>query len=207
MADLAAEARRLTHLVVTCDLPRQEAAQLVERLREINELVSSHVPEEPQPLVWAPRNEQVLQSSRSMTDAMPFDVVVGIYNPIAPPVTVEIRPPKAYATARFGPAHGGAPGWVHGAVIAGVFDIVLTAANQLEDAAGPTARLEIRYRRPTLIDQEAHFEAWIERRHRNRVLSKGLLIQEGEVKVEAEGEFVTLDRNRLRPPWETRSGD
>ncbi len=201
MAELAEEIRRLTHLAVTCSLEGDEAVDLAARLREINGRLEAQVPDEPRPRIWPPKGERVLDS-RSMADAMPYDVVIGTYNPLAPPLTVEIRPPKAYATANFRPAHEGAPGWVHGAVIAGAFDIVLTAANHLEDAAGPTTRLEIRYRRPTLIDQEASFEAWIDRRHRNRVVSKGVLLQHGVVKVEAEGEFVILDRNRVRAPWE-----
>lgn len=35
---------------------------------------------------------------------------------------------------------------------------MLTAANHLEAAAGPTTRLELCYLRPTLLDQESHLE-------------------------------------------------
>lgn len=132
-----------------------------------------------------------------MVDAMPYDVMVGRYNPLAPPLVVEIAPPKAYAKATFTVAYEGAPGWVHGAVIAGAFDMVLTAANHLDAAAGPTTRLDIRYLRPTLLDEEACFEAWIDHRQGRRVVSKGILVQQGTVRVEAEGEFAAVDPRRI----------
>lgn len=200
MAALTDQVRRLIHLSVSCDLTKREAETIAAQLKAINERLEDRVPHSAHPRIW-PRQDDSVPVAQAMIDAMPYDVVVGVYNPLAPPLSVDIRPPKAYANARFGPAHEGAPGWVHGAVIAGAFDIVLTAANHLEAAAGPTTRLQIRYLRPTLIDQDAHFEAWIERRHRNRVVSKGQLIQDGSVKVEAEGEFVVLDRHRITAPW------
>lgn len=201
LAALAGEARRLGHLLVTCDLPADEAAELTAALRTVNERLGAFVPEGPHPRIWQSEGK-VAGGTASMMEAMPYDVVVGPYNPLSPPLTIDIRPPRAYATARFGPAHEGAPGWVHGAVIAGAFDIVLTAANHLENAAGPTTRLDIRYRRPTLLDEEAQFEAWVERRSGKRVVSRGQLLQDGVVKVEAEGEFVALDRTRVgvQPP-------
>ena len=126
-----------------------------------------------------------------MHDAMPFDLVIGHFNPLAPPVHIAMEPPKATGRARFSRASG-APGWVHGAAIAAAFDIVLTAANRLEDMAGPTVRLSLTYRRPTLLDRDSHFEAWIAEIRGRRVVSKGLLVQDGLVKVEAEGEFARL---------------
>lgn len=218
LADLADQVRRLIGLTVTCDAPRAELSDLAGQLRQLNDRLAGQVPAQARPRFWAPEADESAQSApaprprgesqagdgipdqwdpRTMIDSMPYDVVVGRYNPLAPPLTIEIRPPKAYATARFTTAYEGAPGWVHGAVIAGAFDIVLTAANHLEAASGPTTRLEIRYLRPTLLAEEADFEAWIEHRRGNRVVSKGRLLQQGKVKVEAEGEFVTLDRQRL----------
>ena len=82
---------------------------------------------------------------------------------------------------------------MHGAVLAGAFDIMLTAANVIADGAGPTVNLSIRYRKPTLIGQPAVFEAWVTDRTDRRTHSRGRLHPERVVTVEADGEFVNMD--------------
>ena len=61
---------------------------------------------------------------------MPYDVVVGPFNPLALPVVLDFEPPKALGRAAFDVAYEGAPGCVHGAVLAATFDIVLTAGQR-----------------------------------------------------------------------------
>jgi hypothetical protein len=133
----------------------------------------------------------------TMSAAMPFDMIVGTCNPVAPPITVEFQPPKAIGRVVFNPSYEGAPGCVHGAALAGAFDIMLTAANFMANAAGPTAELTIRYRKPTLISRPAVFETWVTGRKGRRIHSEGRLVQEGVVTVEAVGEFVDMERSRI----------
>jgi acyl-CoA thioesterase FadM len=83
-------------------------------------------------------------------------------------------------------------------VLAGAFDIMLTAANVIANGAGPTVNLAIRYLKPTLIDQPLVFEAWVTERTARRTHSQGRLIQGGVVTVEATGEFVNMARSRIR---------
>jgi acyl-CoA thioesterase FadM len=128
---------------------------------------------------------------------MPFDMVIGSCNPVALPLTVEFDPPRAVGHAVFTAPYEGAPGCVHGAVLAGAFDIMLTAANVIANGAGPTVNLSIRYLKPTLITQPARFEAWVTELDDRRTHSRGQLIQAGVVTVEAEGEFVNMDRSRV----------
>jgi acyl-coenzyme A thioesterase PaaI-like protein len=128
---------------------------------------------------------------------MPFDVVVGRSNPVAPPVTVAFEGERAIGHVVFTAPYEGAPGCVHGAVIAGTFDIMLTAANVLADAAGPTTELTIRYLRPTLVGIPSRFEAWVTAAGGRRTSSRGQLMQEGKVTVEAEGVFAPLSRARI----------
>ena len=73
----------------------------------------------------------------TLAAAMPFDVVIGTCNPVALPLAVGFDPPRALGRAVFTPAYEGAPGCVHGAVLAGAFDIVLTAANSSLTGPGP----------------------------------------------------------------------
>ena len=91
----------------------------------------------------------------------------------------------------------GAPGCVHGAILASAFDIILTAANAIEGATGPTVRLALRYVRPTLTNVEAVFEGWVTEVTDRRILSKGRIVQDGIVTVEADGEFAIFNRDRV----------
>jgi acyl-coenzyme A thioesterase PaaI-like protein len=86
---------------------------------------------------------------------------------------------------------------VHGAALAAAFDMILTAANVMSDAAGPTVELTIRYRRPTLIGVESLFEAQVTGTTDRRTHSRGVLLQGGKVTVEAVGEFVNIDRDKI----------
>jgi acyl-coenzyme A thioesterase PaaI-like protein len=128
---------------------------------------------------------------------MPYDVVVGGFNPLALPVVLDFEPPKALGRAAFDVAYEGAPGCVHGAVLAATFDIILTAANALEGTVGPTVRLALRFLRPTLTNEEAVFEGWVTEVTEGRVFSKGRIVQGGIVTVEADGEFAIFGRDRV----------
>jgi acyl-coenzyme A thioesterase PaaI-like protein len=124
-------------------------------------------------------------------------MVIGSCNPVALPITIEFEPPKAIGSAVFTAPYEGAPGCVHGAVLAGAFDIMLTAANVIANGAGPTVELSIRYLKPTLIAQPARFEAWVTALDSRRTHSEGRLVQGGVVTVEARGEFVNMERSRI----------
>ena len=142
----------------------------------------------------------------NLTAAMPFDMVVGSCNPVAPPIELWFDPPKAFGKVVFAPQYEGAPGCVHGAAIAAAFDIILTAANVVADAAGPTVELSIRYLKPTIVGVETEFESEVTEVTDRRTYSVGRLIHGGVVKVEATGEFVNLSRERINAMHRERAG-
>ena len=83
---------------------------------------------------------------------------------------------------------------------------MLTAANAIEGATGPTVRLALRYLRPTLTGVEAVFEGWVTGVTDRRVFSKGRIVQDGIVTVEAEGEFAIFNnRERVNRMASSRS--
>lgn len=195
---LADAVRRLMELTVTSAAPPAVLAETARRAEALAAELASHVPADGTVPVarYADRSVAPAEAA-SLAAAMPFDVVIGSCNPLAPPVDVAFEPPKAIGRATFTARYEGAPGCVHGAVIAGAFDIMLTAANVMAGAAGPTVTLSLTYRRPTLIDQPVRFEAWVTGRTDRRTRSRGRLLQGDVVTVEAEGEFATLDRARI----------
>ncbi len=121
-----------------------------------------------------------------------------------PPVVLDFDPPKALGRAVFDVTYEGAPGCVHGAVLAATFDIILTAANAIEGATGPTVRLALRYLRPTLTDEEAVFEGWVTEVTERRIFSKGRIVQ-GRDRHRRGGRRVRhLQHGTASSAWPTR---
>jgi acyl-coenzyme A thioesterase PaaI-like protein len=196
--ELADAVRRLIDLTVTSTAPidvlgdvARRATALADEL-ERRQLADGSADHRAVDHTVLPDGGDILAAS------MPFDVVIGPCNPLAPPITIEFDPPKAVGRVVFSDAYEGAPGLVHGAVLAGAFDIILTAANVIADGAGPTVSLSIRYLKPTRTGVESVFEGWVTRLDERRTHSEGRLLQGGEVTVEAIGEFVNMDRARVR---------
>lgn len=196
MLQLADTVRQLVDLTVTNAAPPEVLDAVVRELRAVTDTLAAHVPAQALPRFIDPAD--VGASDASMDDSMPYDPVVGRYNPLALPVAITFEPPLAIGTGCFTTPYEGGPGWVHGAAIAATFDIVLTAANHLAGAAGPTVWLTVRFRRPTLVGVDARFEAEVVARDARRVTSRGRLVQDGMVCVEAEGEFAVIEARRLR---------
>jgi acyl-coenzyme A thioesterase PaaI-like protein len=127
----------------------------------------------------------------------PYDCVIGRWNPLAAPIQMEWRAPLAVGEVTFGTPYEGPPGCVHGAVIAAAFDQVLNVANLMSGAAGPTARLQMRYRRPTPLRRPLRFEGWVTQREERKVHSAGRLLVDDVVTVEAEGLYIVVDSERV----------
>jgi len=195
--ELAAAVRRLMELTVTSAPPPGLLTDVAARVEALSDRLEFAVPDDSEPVPRFTGYDVSVDERSSLVDSMPFDMVAGPCNPLAPPLEVWFDPPVARGRAVFSPTYEGAPGWVHGAALAAVFDIVLTAANVLADAAGPTVWLTIRYRRPTLIGVESLFESEVTTVTEKRTHSRGVLRQDGKVTVEAEGEFVNIDRDKI----------
>jgi acyl-coenzyme A thioesterase PaaI-like protein len=190
---------------VTTTVPAAVVGEVASDLQSLADRLEAGLPAVPFPR-FIGRDPTVAAEGRQIEAAMPFDVVIGEFNPLALPVRLEIDPPRALGHAVFTTPYEGAPGCVHGASIAGAFDIVLTAANMIAGAAGPTVRLALRFRRPTLLATESLFEAWVDKRTEKRIHTSGRLVQNGQVTVEAEGEFATLDMEQIASLHRRRAG-
>lgn len=99
----------------------------------------------------------------------------GRLNAAAPPMTLEVAErggvPAIVGSVRLTRLREGPPGHVHGGVIAGLFDEVMGAAQRLGGGeGGMTGRLSIRYRRPTPLDADIEFRAWIHQERPRRMI-------------------------------------
>ncbi|MFD0905396.1 PaaI family thioesterase [Actinomadura sediminis] len=194
-AELADAVRRLIALCTSTTAPADVTRAAARELNAVADRLERHVPDPPHPMTMllAPAITSD-DESPDLAARMPYDVVVGRHSPLAPPLSVTFEPPKALLRGTFTRPYQGPPGCVHGAVLAASFDLVCAAANVIAGLPGPTARLEIRYRRPTLLDVPCLFEGEVESHEGRRVRTVGRLIQQDRVTVEATGDFVLLDR-------------
>ncbi len=195
MDELVRAVRRLIAATVLNRAPAGDVAAAAAQLNQVAERLEGHVPDPP-PGVTHLAGPGLTSGGAAMGAGMAFDVVVGPYSPLALPVDITLEPPLAVGRACFTLPYEGPPGCVHGGVIAATFDIVLTGANVIAGAAGPTVSLTTTYRRPTLLHEEARFEAWVDRTEERRVFTRGRVVQRGTVTAEAEGVFAVIDRNR-----------
>lgn len=112
-----------------------------------------------------------------------------VFTPEPPGVTAEFRPR---------PEHCGAPGLVHGGVLATALDETMAALGYVLDGAHcVTATLELKYRVPVPLDaRPLRIEAWRdtrESRRRQRVHGR-LSLPDGVAAVSASGIFVQVTR-------------
>jgi acyl-coenzyme A thioesterase PaaI-like protein len=190
-SELVQAIRDLVDAAVTSLAPPEALQRAATRVREAVAELRPHVPDGP-----AVRIPQ-LDSVTGPADVMPFDPVIGALSPLAPPLQVAIEDGRAMASVTFTSPYGGPPGCVHGGIIAACFDQVLNVANMLAGVAGPTASLEIRYRKPTPLGVPLRFETEVPVVEGRQVRTVGVLRDGDTVLAEATGVFVTLPVDRV----------
>jgi acyl-coenzyme A thioesterase PaaI-like protein len=197
LSRLAASVRALIDVTVTIDAAPAVLADAAARVDQLTATLRPFVPSPPPP--------RYAGAAGAPGDFFPYDYVMGKWNPLAVPLHVEWQDPLAIAAARFGTPYEGPPGCVHGAAIAAAFDQVLNVANLMSGTAGPTARLEMRYRQPTPLHRALRFEGWVTQREERKIHTAGRLLVDDAVTVEAEGLYIVVDAERVmrmldRPP-------
>ena len=139
----------------------------------------------------------------------PYDnsPLMGLSNPLAPPMHVDMQTDRVVGTVTFGSAYEGPPGHVHGGFIAAMFDDLLGLAQSLSGTHGMTGRLTIHYRSPTPLHTELRMDGWLERADGRKIVCRGTLHAGDVLCAEAEGLFITIDFSRLVQMLEAREAE
>jgi acyl-coenzyme A thioesterase PaaI-like protein len=153
--DAAGEARRLVHALVAADADDTTFARVEVLLAEANAILHA-VPHLPRP-VFDPSHIGRMRDAPEGLEPMADRAVAGNANPTSVDLRSRIVPGGAEAEVVFGPAFEGAPGRVHGGIVAAVFDDLLGAAMAGTQAIGFTGRLTVHYRAPVPIGTEIRF--------------------------------------------------
>jgi acyl-coenzyme A thioesterase PaaI-like protein len=135
------------------------------------------------------------------------NAVVGLRNPIAPPLVIDRSPDgRAWSSFSLGALYEGPPGLVHGGVAALVLDQMLGVAASAGGSPGMTGTLSLRYEQGTPLGG-CSAEAWIDRVEGVKTIVKGELRRaDGACTVRAEGIFIlprwardALEQQRQKP--------
>ena len=162
------------------------------------------MPEDPAPRFIAP-DEDGPPKEVPLGGAMPYDAIVGPFNPMALPVALDFDPPKRSGRAVFDVTYEGAPGLRARRHPRGHVRHHPHCGQRDRGLDRPDRALALRYLRPTLTNEEAVFEGWVTEVTDSRIFSKGRIVQGGIVTVEADGEFAIFNqdgvhRMALEPP-------
>jgi len=185
---LADAVRRLIEHAVDSEVPDDEVAEIAAELEAIDSRLRRH-----------PRGAMQRKALPDFNDLQAIfrgDPVIGEHNPIAPPVAVVLDNGIIRGSANLGAPYEGPPGYVHGAIIAATFDMLLGLANVASGNPGMTGTLTVRYRRPTPLRTDLSFEARTGKRTGRKVIATGTLHANGELTADAEGVFIALELDR-----------
>ncbi len=118
--------------------------------------------------------------------------MLGIANPLAPPLSIREEDGVVHATVRFGRAYEGPPGCVHGGYVAATFDELLGATQSLSGAPGMTGTLKIRYEAPTPLFTDLRLEGRLVGVERRKIFTEGELYAGDTLTARAEGIFISM---------------
>ena len=190
--DLAADIEALDAIAarlraVAVDEPRMQAALTADDMQQ----------RMAQALVAGQEGRAARAREVGIAGFFPYSPYVGPLNAVAPPVAFEIVDAEPWdelrAEHRFDPITNGPPGGVHGGMIAGVFDELLGSVCVLNDVAGFTGTLSIRYRSLTPLEEPVTMRAWVDRVEGRKTFAKGTFHRDDTLCAEAEGVFIGIE--------------
>jgi acyl-coenzyme A thioesterase PaaI-like protein len=189
---LAAELRTLVERCVTTDAPEDVLDDATEAVREINDLLGRH-----------PRRtfqQQYVAGTEGVDLAVFADrgTLVGLCNPFAPPMRLHAEGDLAVGRVTFNAPYEGAPGFVHGGIVAAAFDQLFGWLQVGRGVPSLTGRLAIRYLRPTPTNVELRYEGRVDRSEGRKHHVTARVLADGAVTSEADAIFVELDETRMR---------
>jgi acyl-coenzyme A thioesterase PaaI-like protein len=124
--------------------------------------------------------------------------MAGACNPIAPPMKIRPEGDAAVCDLTLNESYVGAPGMLHGGVIAACFDQVCGYCAISQGYMGVTAQLKIQYIKPVHLYTELRFEARVSKREERRVTVKGSCFRDGKLLASAQGIFVKIGLEQSR---------
>lgn len=190
LAELARQVRRLTEATVKTQVSPDVMDAVTQRLSDAATDLEQDLRQ----------GSQRRDPERVRTRGLPFEYnpVLGVANPYAPPVDIEVVDGAVHGTTRLHHAYEGPPGYVHGGILSLILDQTLGLANVIAGTPGMTLALNVRYLRPTPLDTDLQIHSVHDRIEDRNIVSVGSISADGETTVTAEGIFRALSPARGR---------
>ena len=142
-------------------------------------------------------NNPIERRDQNPSDFFPYSPAVEPFNPIAPPLKVEVINVGKYKEIRaFGKLDGvyvGPPDLVQGGVIALLFDDIMGSVLVVNNCGAMTGTLEVRYEKPTPINKELLWTGKIEKIEGRKIHVSAELWEEETRTATAKGVFVKVE--------------
>jgi len=178
-APIAAATRQLADLSIRTQVSPEDAARAHEHLESAIALLGKDVDED---------SYGVRHSRIGITRAW-GNAVVGLRNPVAPPLTIVRDEGRVSAEFELSAAYEGPPSLVHGGVSALILDQLLGEAAAAAGKPGMTGTLTVRYRRAAPLGA-LRGEAHVDRVEGIKTYAVGHIADADGICVEAEGVFI-----------------
>jgi acyl-coenzyme A thioesterase PaaI-like protein len=189
---LAKAMRAVIDRLVTSDAPEDELRRAAEALERYAERLATH------PQRYSPAGFAETANAGDVNAFFDYSPLIGLCNPLAPPVVLRVEGDVVHGTVTFGAAYEGPPGHVHGGLIAATFDEVLGFAQSMTGHPGMTGTLAIRYRKPTPLYQELALEGRVVRVEGRKIMTEGRMYVGETLTAEAEGTFISVDFAKMQ---------
>lgn len=188
---LAAAMRKVIELLVTTEAPEDELCAAADRL----ERYAQRLETQPQRhITWGSPEASIAGTTGGFFDLSPL---IGLANPLSPPITLWVDGNVVRGTVVFGWAYQGPPGYVHGGLVAALFDETLGFAQSMLATPGMTGTLTVRYRKPTPLLTELRIEATVQRVDGRKIFTEARLYAGDTLTAEAEAVFISLSASTL----------
>jgi len=183
---LASAMRRVIEQLVTSNAPEAELETAAEALERYGDRLEKHPK--------GSKYEGFAESSNAGTPNAFFDQspIIGLANPIAPPLELRAEGDKVVGRANFGSAYEGPPSCVHGGWVAAAFDELLGMAQSLTGNPGMTGTLNVVYKRPTPLHTELRFEARVDEIDGRKIFASGEAFAGDTLTARATGIFISF---------------
>ena len=186
MHRLAAALRRANELMLDSAMPEEELLAAAEAAERFAERLESGPRNRPHYGFGEASNSG---DTRAFFDSSPL---IGLANPVAPPMKLWMENNEVYGTAVFGQQYEGPPRHVHGGFVAAAFDEVLGMVQSATGNPGMTGRLVVNYRRPTPLHTELRFHGKVDNVEGRKIYTSATLHAGETLCAESEGLFISV---------------
>lgn len=185
---LIAAMREATSLLLDTSLAEPELARAAEAAETLVAQLRETQAEHPGARSWAHRQNRS-RESWGLSETSPM---TGMFNVIAPPLSLRFDGNEVVGTGVFGQQFEGPPAHVHGGFVAAAFDDVLGMVQGATGNAGMTGTLVVRYRRSTPLHREVTFRGRVDRIEGRKIFTSATLHHGETLLAESEGIFIRV---------------